>query len=395
MKEFRKKRKDNEENSSSDNKKSYYKKGKDSNSAFKPRRTFNKDNNSYEDTKKRFSSEKGSFKLRKKFENNNKSGNKFKKSSDFQDNKEFKPRRFSENQDFIDKKTRFVREKAKENLYKSKERPNYQNLESQANFIKNKYKNNKNKGERKNKEDHNKNPDELRLNRYIAKAGICSRREADELIKKGKIKVNGQVITELGYKINKKDKVEFDNKVISIEKFVYILLNKPKNYITTTEDPEERLTVMDLIKNACEERVYPVGRLDRDTTGLLLLTNDGDLAQKLSHPSNKARKVYHVTLNQPISMEDIEKLSAGIELEDGLAQIDALEILDEDRLELSVEVHIGRNRIIRRIFEHLGYEVIKLDRTLYAGLTKKDVPRGKWRFLTPQEVIRIKYLQKN
>ncbi|TAE50473.1 MAG: rRNA pseudouridine synthase [Cytophagales bacterium] len=234
--------------------------------------------------------------------------------------------------------------------------------------------------------------DEIRLNRYIAKAGVCSRREADELIINGKIKVNGQIITELGHKINKKDNVEHNGKVISLEKFVYLLLNKPKNFITTTEDPDERNTVMDLVQNACPERIYPIGRLDRNTTGLILLTNDGDLTQQMSHPSFEIRKTYHVVLDKPITIEDLEKVAAGIELEDGKADVDEIMVLDDDGLEIGIALHIGKNRIVRRIFESLGYEVEKLDRTLYAGLTKKDLPRGHWRFLTQQEVIRLKYL---
>ncbi|TAG06467.1 MAG: rRNA pseudouridine synthase [Cytophagia bacterium] len=234
--------------------------------------------------------------------------------------------------------------------------------------------------------------DEIRLNRYIAKAGVCSRREADELIINGKIKVNGQIITELGHKINKKDNVEHNGKVISLEKFVYLLLNKPKNFITTTEDPDERNTVMDLVQNACPERIYPIGRLDRNTTGLILLTNDGDLTQQMSHPSFEIRKTYHVVLDKPITIEDLEKVAAGVELEDGKANVDEIMVLDDAGLEIGIALHIGKNRIVRRIFESLGYEVEKLDRTLYAGLTKKDLPRGHWRFLTQQEVIRLKYL---
>jgi len=232
----------------------------------------------------------------------------------------------------------------------------------------------------------------IRLNKYVANAGVCSRREADELIAKGLIKVNGKVITEMGYQVKPSDKVSYQGKILSREKLVYILLNKPKNCITTTDDPEERTTVMEIVKDACEERIYPVGRLDRNTTGLLLLTNDGDLAKKLSHPSSNIKKVYQVTLDKPITEEDFLAIEKGLELEDGFIKPDALALLTPNTL--GIELHSGRNRIVRRIFEHLGYQVEKLDRTMYAGLTKKDLPRGKWRFLTQKEVIMLKYLLK-
>jgi 23S rRNA pseudouridine2605 synthase len=232
----------------------------------------------------------------------------------------------------------------------------------------------------------------IRLNKYIANAGVCSRREADELITKGLIKVNGKVITEMGYQVKPSDKVSYQGKTLNREKLVYILLNKPKNCITTTDDPEERTTVMEIVKDACEERIYPVGRLDRNTTGLLLLTNDGDLAKKLSHPSSNIKKVYQVTLDKPITEEDFLAIEKGLELEDGFIKPDALAALTPNTL--GIELHSGRNRIVRRIFEHLGYQVEKLDRTMYAGLTKKDLPRGKWRFLTQKEVIMLKYLLK-
>ncbi|TAE05062.1 MAG: rRNA pseudouridine synthase [Bacteroidetes bacterium] len=231
----------------------------------------------------------------------------------------------------------------------------------------------------------------IRLNRYVANAGICSRREADDLISKGKVSVNEQVITELGYKVKKGDVVKYDGRLINREKSVYILLNKPKDYITTVDDPENRKTVMDLIQNACEERVYPVGRLDRDTTGLLLLTNDGDLAQRLAHPSFEVKKIYHVELDKRITDEDYNKLFEGVLLEDGWAKVDSAEILTAEGNTLGVEIHLGRNRIIRRMFEALGYEVVKLDRTMYAGLTKKDIGRGHWRMLSPEEVRHLKF----
>jgi 23S rRNA pseudouridine2605 synthase len=234
--------------------------------------------------------------------------------------------------------------------------------------------------------------EEIRLNRYIANAGLCSRREADEFIASGQISVNGVTITEMGYKVKRDDVVKYGKKILNPEKLVYLLLNKPKDFITTTEDPEERKTVMDLVSDACSERVYPVGRLDRNTTGLLLLTNDGELAEKLSHPSNNIKKIYQVELNQPISNEHFELIKKGFELEDGFIKADDLAIVTPDAEVIGIEIHSGRNRIVRRIFEHLGYEVLKLDRTTYAGLTKKDLPRGKWRFLSEKEVIRLKYM---
>ena len=232
---------------------------------------------------------------------------------------------------------------------------------------------------------------EIRLNRYIAKAGIASRREADELIANGQVKVNGIVVTELGSKVKRTDKVEYGGKKLNPERLVYVLLNKPKDFITTTDDPEDRRTVMDLVANACEERIYPVGRLDRNTTGLLLLTNDGELAKKLSHPSHGVRKVYHVLLDKPISEEDFETINNGVELEDGPAKVDQLALLSPDRTAVGMELHIGRNRIVRRIFEHLGYSVERLDRVTFAGLTKKDLDRGRWRYLTEKEVVRLKH----
>jgi 23S rRNA pseudouridine2605 synthase len=235
---------------------------------------------------------------------------------------------------------------------------------------------------------------QLRLNRYIANAGICSRREADELITAGEIKVNGEVITELGYKVQPTDSVQYGKKNLSREKLVYVLLNKPKDFITTTEDPEGRKTVMDLVANASKERIFPVGRLDRNTTGLLLFTNDGELAQKLTHPSHKNSKIYQVEVDKPLTKEDFEKIQNGLELEDGKADVDDLAMIGNSNKFVGIEIHIGRNRIVRRIFESLGYEVVTLDRVQYAGLTKKDLPRGNWRFLSEKEVIRLKYFLK-
>jgi 23S rRNA pseudouridine2605 synthase len=234
--------------------------------------------------------------------------------------------------------------------------------------------------------------DILRLNRYIANAGICSRREADSLIESGQIIVNGKVITEMGYKVKRSDTVKYDKKVLNPERSVYVLINKPKDYITTTEDPEERKTVLDLVGGACEERIYPVGRLDRNTTGLLLLTNDGELAEKLTHPSSNIKKIYQAELDKPITTEDFESLQSGLKLEDGFIKPDAVSIITPDAMVVGLEIHSGRNRIVRRMFEHLGYEVKKLDRTVFAGLNKKDLPRGKWRFLSEKEVVRLKFM---
>jgi 23S rRNA pseudouridine2605 synthase len=233
----------------------------------------------------------------------------------------------------------------------------------------------------------------IRLNKFIANAGVCSRRDADELIKEGKIKVNGKVIDSMGYKVTAKDRVTYQGRPLKSEQLVYVLLNKPKDYITTTDDPKQRKTVMALVKKACEERIVPVGRLDRNTTGLLLFTNDGDLHKKLSHPSHEVRKIYHVHLDQPILKRDFQRLIDGVDLEDGFVSLDAVEIVSADQREIGLQLHSGRNRVVRRLFEHLGYEVTKLDRVMFAGLTKKDLPRGKWRRLTSREVIQLKHLK--
>ncbi len=277
------------------------------------------------------------------------------------------------------------------------ERKPYQRDEFQQNDYKSKSRFDKGKPERskyesKNRYDDNQEDekDTMRLNKFIAHAGVCSRREADELIKAGKIKINDQIVTELGYQVQRTDKVTYKEKILREKPFVYVLLNKPKDFITTTDDPEDRNTVMDLVAGACDERMYPVGRLDRDTTGLLLLTNDGELTQKLTHPSFETKKIYHVELNVRIRPEDFDKLLTGIELEDGIAKADQAALLSDT--EIGIEIHSGKNRVIRRMFEAMGYEVIKLDRTMYAGLTKKEVGRGKWRFLTPKEVNILKYL---
>ncbi len=235
---------------------------------------------------------------------------------------------------------------------------------------------------------------DMPLNKFIAHCGICSRRDAAELVKLGKVKVNDSVLTEPGHKVSAKDDIRVNGKKISLAKnLVYILLNKPKDYITTTDDPQKRKTVLDLIK--LKERIYPVGRLDRNTSGVLLLTNDGELSQKLTHPRNEVKKVYHVTLDRALDKKDFDQILKGIELEDGPASVDALAYADvKDKTQLGVEIHSGRNRIVRRIFEHLKYDVKNLDRVIFAGLTKKNVERGKWRFLSEKEIRDLKYFGK-
>lgn len=231
----------------------------------------------------------------------------------------------------------------------------------------------------------------VRLNKFIANAGICSRREADELIKAGVISVNGNVVTEMGFKVGPGDNVKYNNALLRGERLQYILLNKPKDFITTTDDPDDRKTVMSLIARACKERVYPVGRLDRNTTGVLLFTNDGDLAKKLTHPSFQMEKVYQVELDKNLKQSDFEAIEAGLKLEDGPIKVDHI-VYGQEKNIVGVELHSGKNRIVRRIFEHLGYEVKKLDRVVFAGLTKKDLPRGRWRFLTEMEIANLKMI---
>ena len=227
----------------------------------------------------------------------------------------------------------------------------------------------------------------VRLNKYLANAGICSRREADEFIQAGVVSVNGQVVTELGTKVLRTDDIRFHDQKVSMEKKVYVLLNKPKDCVTTSDDPQQRKTVMDLVKNACPERIYPVGRLDRNTTGVLLLTNDGDLASKLTHPKFLKKKIYHVFLDKKVTAHDMQQIATGITLEDGEVHADAIEYASAtDKSQVGIEIHSGKNRIVRRIFESLGYRVVKLDRVLFAGLTKKNLRRGDWRFLTEKEV---------
>jgi 23S rRNA pseudouridine2605 synthase len=235
----------------------------------------------------------------------------------------------------------------------------------------------------------------VRLNKFISNSGVCSRRDADLLIASGAVRVNGKVVTELGTKISPTDKVVYGDQAIKMEKPVYILLNKPKGYITTSDDPRNRRTVMDLVRGACKERVYPVGRLDMNTMGLLLFTNDGTIAKKLTHPRYGVRKVYHVFLDQPLARADLLKIKEGIELEDGFLRVDSIEYVGDgaDRKQVGIEIHSGKNRIVRRIFEKLDYKVTKLDRVVFAGLTKKNLPRGEWRFLEEKEINMLKMIR--
>lgn len=231
----------------------------------------------------------------------------------------------------------------------------------------------------------------IRLNRFIAHSGVCSRREADELIRNGSITVNGKSVTDLGTKVTTHDDIRYKNKRLSAEKKVYILMNKPKGYVTTVEDPHADKTVIDLISEACPERVYPVGRLDKETTGVLLLTNDGDLTGKLTHPKYNRKKIYHVFLDKPVARNDLFLLTEGVEIDGEMITADAVSYADpEDRTQIGIEIHSGQNRIVRRIFEKLGYKVSRLDRVYFAGLTKKNLPRGKWRFLTEKEINMLK-----
>ncbi|HMW38203.1 MAG: rRNA pseudouridine synthase [Saprospiraceae bacterium] len=253
------------------------------------------------------------------------------------------------------------------------------------------YRGNKERGERR----ETASSEKMRLNKFVAHCGICSRRQAAELVKDGKIKVNDRIELNPSYEVQDKDKIYYNNeRIFPQTKKVYILLNKPKNYITTVKDEKTRNTVIDLVKDHIEERIYPVGRLDRNTTGVLLMTNDGELAQKLSHPSFKVKKIYHVALNKPLSKKDFETILSGLNLEDGKMEVDGMDYVENKKDELGVEIHSGKNRIIRRIFEHLGYEIKRLDRVYYAGLTKKSVARGKFRHLTTQEVITLKHFIK-
>jgi 23S rRNA pseudouridine2605 synthase len=236
--------------------------------------------------------------------------------------------------------------------------------------------------------------DLIRLNKYIADAGICSRREADKLIEAGAVSINGKIVTELGTKVSPGDKVQFGGQKLSREKTQYVLLNKPKGYITSTDDPHHEKTVMKLVENACRERIYPVGRLDRNTTGLLLFTNDGQMARKLMHPRFGIKKIYHAVLDKSLTRAELDQIAKGVQLDDGFQKVDAIEYIGDgsDKKEIGIELHSGKNRIVRRIFEKFGHKVVKLDRVFYAGLTKKNLPRGHWRFLEQQEINMLKML---
>lgn len=234
----------------------------------------------------------------------------------------------------------------------------------------------------------------MRLNKYIANAGICSRREADDLISSGVVQVNGKTITEMGYRVKQTDIIKYGGQTLKKERLIYLILNKPKDYITTADDPQKRRTVLELIAGACKERIYPVGRLDRATTGLLMFTNDGDLTKKLTHPKYGVRKIYHVELDKPLKRADMDKITEGLELEDGPIKVDEITYVANgvDKTQVGVEIHSGKNRIVRRIFEHMGYNVRKLDRVMFGSLTKKDMSRGRWRFLTDAEVGMLKMI---
>ena len=244
------------------------------------------------------------------------------------------------------------------------------------------------------KQSERKDEELIRLNKFLAHSGVCSRRDADKLISSGQVKVNGEVVTEMGHKVQVSDRIEYKDKVLQRERLVYVLLNKPKGFITSLDDPFDRKTVMSLVANAVQERIYPVGRLDTNTTGLLLFTNDGEIAKKMTHPSHNIKKIYHVVLDSPLTKSHFNEIEAGIELEDGPIKPDAVAYVEntESRKEIGLEIHSGRNRIVRRIFEHFEYKVVKLDRVKLGGLTKKDLPRGKWRYLLPAEINMLKML---
>jgi 23S rRNA pseudouridine2605 synthase len=273
------------------------------------------------------------------------------------------------------------------------QRPRGDDKKEKKSFVQNRIDNQNNAPVRSDVKEKKEDDGLIRLNKFISNSGVCSRREADELIKMGLISVNGTTITEMGYKVKPTDDVRHEDKKLKAEKPVYVLLNKPKGFITTTEDPQERNTVMGLVASACKERIYPVGRLDRNTTGLLLLTNDGDLTDKLTHPSYNIKKIYKAELDKPLTKNDFQKIADGVHLEEGKAIVDDIAIVSEDGLTIGLELHIGWNRIVRRIFESLGYNVVKLDRVVYAGLDKKDLKRGQWRFLKSDEIVRLKHFK--
>lgn len=405
-KSFKEKRPFNKEHGDKERKKfgersegSYIRKDHSDRHEHKEKRPFSRDKKEGED-------EKLSYKERRSFTKNKE----FRSSDDF---KKKIARSFGDKKEFVNKgdsghKRPFLRNDKSEEKFKRKplerkergekghfdsnediKRLKHNDLEGGKGFsgYKKEYSKEKNYDKKSHSKSKEKDFDGLtRLNKYLANAGIASRREADTLIKSGVVKVNGVPVTEMGFKIKEGDVVTYGDAAVKSERKVYLLLNKPKDYITTMDDPQERKTVMALISGACKERVYPVGRLDRNTTGLLLFTNDGELTKKLTHPKHEIKKVYHVSLDKGLKNEDFKEIMEGVELEDGLIKADDLAFVGEGKKEVGIEIHSGRNRIVRRLFEHLGYEVMKLDRVVFAGLTKKDLPRSKHRFLTQKEV---------
>ncbi|HEX7365716.1 MAG TPA: pseudouridine synthase [Pelobium sp.] len=326
----------------------------------------------------------------------------FRDRKEFDGNKPFRPKKDEDRKPFVSSDRDFSREgRPYEKRESFGERSEYKGRDGSASRKRyddrsNEYNDDRVKLKSNDKGAFKKIDELIRLNRFIANSGICSRRKADELISSGLIKVNDEVVTELGTKVNPQtDQVKYNGELLKREKMVYVLLNKPKDYITTTDDPQERKTVMELVSKATSERIYPVGRLDRNTTGLLLLTNDGDLADKLSHPKNSISKIYNVELNKNLTQGDFNKIAFGVELEDGLIKPDEIRyVTGGAKNEVGIQIHSGKNRIVRRIFESLGYEVVKLDRVIYANLTKKDLTRGRWRYLTEKEIIQLKHFTK-
>lgn len=339
------------------------------------------------------SSGKKSYKAKRSFTRNKalRSSDVKKKTGDFGEKKEFrgafdrsknyKKNKFGDRREFDDRGKKSDRGYTEEKDFR---RVKHDEFEEGKSFSQ-KFKKDFEKGDKKPKKTA-ASEGLTRLNKYLANAGIASRREADTLIKSGVVKVNGVPVTEMGFKVKPGDTVTYGDAAVKSERKVYLLLNKPKDYITTVDDPQARHTVMELIAGACKERIYPVGRLDRNTTGLLLFTNDGELTKKLTHPKHDIKKVYHVELSKGLKPDDFRAIMDGVELEDGMVRADDLAFVGEGKKEVGIEIHSGRNRIVRRLFEHLGYDVIKLDRVTFAGLTKKDLPRGKYRFLTAKEV---------
>lgn len=278
----------------------------------------------------------------------------------------------------------------KEDSYSERKRPAY----TKKPYVKKSFNGKKNTASEHSRE---KEDGSIRLNKYISNAGICSRREADELIESGVVQVNGKTITEMGYRVKPTDIIKYGGQTLKKERMVYLVLNKPKDYITTIDDPQKRRTVLELVQNACKERIYPVGRLDRSTTGLLMFTNDGELTKKLTHPRYGVRKIYHVELDKPLKKQDLDQIAEGLELEDGEIKVDEVTYVGDgkDKTQIGIELHSGKNRIVRRIFEHLGYNVRKLDRVMFGSLTKKDLARGRWRFLTDAEVGILKMISED